>query len=106
MTDELRNWPLPWHVTRTSLKRRMGYNYDIRAANGNYIVEHVRSEALAHGIVCAMQENDRLRGDLAAVQEYASYYAAAWEVFEANSDGPEPLGFEAWLAAGKPEVER
>lgn len=35
---------------------------------------------------------------LAAVPEYASYYAAAWEAFEADSDGPEPLDFAEWLA--------
>ena len=34
----------------------------------------------------------------ARVDEYASYYAAAWEAFEADSDGPEPLCFAEWLA--------
>lgn len=44
-----------------------------------------------------------LDAQLDAVPAYASYYAAAWEQFEADSDGPEPLDFDEWLAAGKGE---
>lgn len=36
---------------------------------------------------------------LAQVGEYATYYVLAWELFEENSDGPEPLDFAEWLAA-------
>ena len=42
---------------------------------------------------------------LTAVPDYVTYYTCAWEAFEANSDGPEPLDFAEWLAAGKPEVQ-
>ncbi len=39
-----------------------------------------------------------VEAQLAAVQEYATYYVCAWEQFEADSDGPEPLDFDDWLA--------
>ena len=57
-----------------------------------------------------VQEHTKTRAEaaeaaLAAVGEYATYYACAREAFEADSDGPEPLVFAEWLAAGKPEVQ-
>ena len=35
----------------------------------------------------------------ARVDEYATHYVMAWEIFEWDSDGPEPLNFAEWLAA-------
>ena len=41
---------------------------------------------------------DAAEAQLAAVPDYAAYYATAWEAFEADSDGPEPLDFAEWMA--------
>ena len=43
------------------------------------------------------QRAEAAEAKLARVDEYAAYYAIAWEWFEADSDGPEPLTFAEWL---------
>lgn len=94
------------------------------AAEATLAAERARAEAAEHeaaalrasteaaAVVYLRSEVDQLRAALAAaaaraeaaearaarVDEYASYYAAAWEAFEADSDGPEPLCFAEWLA--------
>jgi len=59
-----------------------------------------RAEAQAHSETCYALAFDLAQAEakLAAVHDYAIYYMDAWEVFEAHTDGPEPLGFAAWLA--------
>ena len=43
------------------------------------------------------QRAEAAEAKLARVDEYGAYYAIAWEWFEADSDGPEPLTFAEWL---------
>ena len=48
-------------------------------------------------LAAAEQRVEAAEAKLAAVGDYAAYYAIAWEWFEADSDGPEPLTFAEWL---------
>jgi len=82
-------------------------------------LEQYQVRKLTEQLDASVAERDQLRAELAAanaraeaaesalaaVDEYATYYACAWEAFEADSDGPEPLDFAEWLTAGKPEVQ-
>jgi len=49
-------------------------------------------------LAATVQRAETAEAESARVDEYASYYAIAWESFEADSDGPEPWGFAEWLA--------
>ena len=69
--NELDNYPRPWRVTKTSKRWKTGggYNYHIRAANGNYVAERLMggisvATAIVEG-VNERDERDRLRAELA-----------------------------------------
>lgn len=57
-----------------------------------------RAEAAEARALAATQQWVIARTQLESVHDYAIYYMDAWEVFEADSDGPEPLDFTEWLA--------
>ena len=54
-------------------------------------------EELRAALAAAEQRVEAAEAKLVAVGDYAAYYAIAWEWFEADSDGPEPLTFAEWL---------
>lgn len=60
---------------------------------------HTDMHAVRKELEQQRQRAEAAEAKLAAVPDYAAYYATAWETFEANSDGPEPLDFAEWLAA-------
>ena len=67
-------------------------SYDI-AAKAALDAQNWREE-----LTVMRQRLDAAEAQLAAVPDYAAYYAAAWEAFESDPDGPEPLDFAEWLA--------
>ncbi len=118
--NELSEYRRPWRTERSPRRKaRGGFNTRIRSADNYYIAEHFSDPELAQYIVDAVNERDQLRGalaattarveaaeaKLAAVPDYATYYTIAWETFEADSDGPEPLDFDAWLAQQQSKAE-
>ena len=66
-------------------------DYDVHAATRKELPRIVTALAAAE------QRVEAAEAKLAAVGDYAAYYAIAWEWFEADSDGPEPLTFAEWL---------
>ena len=66
-------------------------DYDVHAATRKELPRIVAALAAAE------QRVEAAEAKLAAVGDYAAYYAIAWEWFEADSDGPEPLTFAEWL---------
>lgn len=72
-------------------------SYDI-AAKAALDAQNWREE-----LTVMRQRLDAAEAQLAAVPDYAAYYAAAWEAWGPGS--PAPLDFAEWLAAGKPEVQ-
>jgi len=54
-------------------------------------------------LAAATQRAEAAEAALAAVPDYVTYYACAWEGWEEGT--PAPLDFAEWLAAGKPEVQ-
>ncbi len=71
-----------------------------RATTGSQLATDILA-----ALTAAVARAEAAEAALTAVPDYVTYYTCAWEAFEANSDGPEPLDFTEWLAAGKPEVQ-
>lgn len=76
---------------------------DFECPNAGVTLEYLRSAQadlndLHSALAAAITRAEAAEARAARVDEYASYYAAAWEAFEADSDGPEPLCFAEWLA--------
>ena len=76
---------------------------DFECPNAGVTLEYLRSAQadlndLHSALAAAITRAEAAEARAARVDEYASYYTAAWEAFEADSDGPEPLCFAEWLA--------
>ena len=70
---------------------------DDEAAEARARTETSERDQLRAALAAAEQRVEAAEAKLARVDEYGAYYAIAWEWFEADSDGPEPLTFAEWL---------
>lgn len=90
------------HVAHASLRREVAASCEFmqrtEAAETELSALRRYADDADKSTMARIAKIDQLEAKLATIPAYASYYAAAWERFEADGDGPEPLDFAEWLA--------